>query len=69
VHQIRLVDPEGPAVQAARALGISFGDCDAAASPFACRLDTPEAATAEEVALDAELALDLADAATEEALS
>ncbi len=27
VHKIRQVDPNGPAVQAARALGISFGDC------------------------------------------
>jgi 6-phosphofructokinase 1 len=69
VHHIRLVDPNGPAVQAARALGISFGDCEVAASPFACRMEAPEAATAEEVALDAELALDIAEAAAEEALS
>jgi 6-phosphofructokinase 1 len=68
VHQIRLVDHDGPAVQAARALGISFGDCDAAASPFACHLEVPEAATAEEVALDAEFALDVAAAAAEEAM-
>jgi 6-phosphofructokinase 1 len=68
VHQIRLVDHDGPAVQAARALGISFGDCDAAASPFACHLEVLEAATAEEVALDAEFALDVAAAAAEEAM-
>ena len=33
VHQLRTVDPDGPAVQAARALGISFGDCDVGAEP------------------------------------
>jgi hypothetical protein len=37
-------------------------------SPFSGRIEPPEAATAEEVELDAELALDIADAATEEAL-
>jgi 6-phosphofructokinase len=68
VHQIRLVDPGGPAVQAARALGISFGDCVGELSPFACHVEAPEAATAEEVEADAEFTLDLADAATEEAL-
>ena len=57
------------AVQAARALGISFGDCADSASPFFCRVETPEAATAEEVELDAEFTLDLADAAAEEALA
>ena len=31
----RTVDPDSAAVQAARALGISFGDCAASASPFA----------------------------------
>lgn len=29
VNELRRVDPHGPAVQAARALGISFGDCPA----------------------------------------
>ena len=37
-------------------------------SPFSARIEAPEAATAIEVELDAELALDMADAATEEAL-
>ena len=40
-----------------------------AESPFACRLEAPDAATASEVELDAEFTLDLADAATEEALA
>jgi 6-phosphofructokinase 1 len=35
VHQIRQVDPQGDAVQAARALGISFGDRATDARPFA----------------------------------
>jgi 6-phosphofructokinase 1 len=68
VNQIRVVDPGGPAVQAARALGICFGDCDTGQSPFAPLVAAPDAATADEVELDAEFALDMADAATEEAL-
>jgi hypothetical protein len=39
-----------------------------AEGPFSGRVEAPEAATAIEVELDAELALDIADAATEEAL-
>ena len=34
VHQIRQVDPHGAAVQAARALGISFGDRATDECPF-----------------------------------
>jgi 6-phosphofructokinase 1 len=34
VNQLSVVDPQGAAVRAARALGISFGDCSATASPF-----------------------------------
>jgi 6-phosphofructokinase 1 len=39
VNRLSQVDPNGPAVQAAKALGISFGDCPADESPFAacCR--------------------------------
>jgi 6-phosphofructokinase 1 len=69
VNKLRTVDADGHAVQAARALGISFGDCADSASPFFCRVEAPEAATAEEVELDAEFTLDLADAAAEEALA
>jgi 6-phosphofructokinase 1 len=67
VHQIRIVDADGPAVQAARALGISFGDCDAGHSPFACYAAS-DAATAHDIENDAEFTLDLAEAAAEEAL-
>ena len=34
ICRLRTVDPHGSAVQAARALGISFGDCPATESPF-----------------------------------
>jgi 6-phosphofructokinase 1 len=34
VNRLSTVDPESSAVQAARALGISFGDCPTASSPF-----------------------------------
>ena len=69
VNQLRQVDQNGSAVLAARALGISFGDRPADESPFALTVEAPEAATAEEVELDAEFTLDVADAAAEEALA
>jgi 6-phosphofructokinase 1 len=69
IHQLRRVDPQGTAVQSARALGISFGDRPADGSPFHVRIETAEVATASDVALDAEFTLDLAEAAAEEALS
>ena len=68
VNLLRQVDHGGSAVQAARALGISFGDCPADESPFTLTVEAPEAANAQEVEVDAELALDMAEAATEEAL-
>jgi 6-phosphofructokinase 1 len=70
VHQIRTVDADGPAVQAARALGISFGDCESGFSPFACHAepDAADIASAHDVENDAEFTLDLAEAAAEEAL-
>jgi hypothetical protein len=68
VHQIRTVDAEGPAVQAARALGISFGDCESGQSPFACHVEVDDAQTAADIEADAELIFDIAGAATEEAL-
>jgi 6-phosphofructokinase 1 len=56
INQIRLVDPKGDAVQAARALGISFGDRSTDECPFVpfqtmiddieSRLDTAEAEAA-----------------------
>ena len=74
VNHLRQVDPEGSAVQAARALGISFGDRPADHSPFvnvqgSVDVAAPSAATAAEVELDAEFTLDIADAAAEEALA
>lgn len=74
VNQLRQVDPDGSAVQAARALGISFGDRPADDSPFAIKhgeidVAAPDAATADEVEMDAELTLDIAEAAAEEAFA
>ena len=69
VNHLRQVDPNGSAVQAARALGVSFGDRPADESPFFISIDSPEAATAADVELDAEFTLDLAEAATDEMLS
>ena len=34
VHHLSTVDPQSSAIHSARALGISFGDCASAASPF-----------------------------------
>lgn len=63
VHHIRCVDPNGDAVQAARALGVSFGDKSTIDCPFTtfqemvqdieARLETAE--TAAEVALNGEV--------------
>ena len=69
VNHLRQVDRNGSAVQAARALGVSFGDCKADESPLAFRSDTEEVATATDIEVDADLTLDIAEAATEEALS
>jgi ATP-dependent phosphofructokinase / diphosphate-dependent phosphofructokinase len=68
VDKLRMVDRNGSAVQAARALGIGFGDCPADVSPFAWHGEDDEPVTADEVALDAEFTLEMAEAATEEAL-
>lgn len=46
VSQLRRVDPKSAAVQAARALGISFGDCAATASPFMAPCEHTEQMTA-----------------------
>jgi len=69
VNKLRQVEPYGSAVQAARALGVSFGDQVAEESPFAMQIETSKAATANEVELDADFVLDLAEAGAEEALS
>ncbi len=43
IHRLSQVDPNGDAVQAARALGINFGDCEATASPFLVKQALDEA--------------------------
>jgi 6-phosphofructokinase 1 len=67
VNRIRTVDADGAAVQAARALGICFGDASEACSPFVARIGS--VVTACDVELDAEFVLDMAEAAAEEALA
>jgi hypothetical protein len=67
VHRIREVDAKGAAVQAARALGISFGDCVRDENPFL--IEPVEIATSADVELDAEFTLDVAESAAEEALA
>ncbi|MEM9352898.1 MAG: ATP-dependent 6-phosphofructokinase [Planctomycetota bacterium] len=73
VNQIRQVDPNGSAVQAARALGISFGDALHDQNPFELKsggsFGLNDVADAADVAEDAEFTLDMAEAAAEEALS
>lgn len=68
VNHLRLVDRNGSAVQAARALGVSFGDCKADESPFAYKAETAEITTATDIEVDADFTIDIAEAATEEAL-
>lgn len=69
VNQLRVVDSLGSTVQAAQALGISFGDCAEVASPFSWPGGAEGVATSSDVETDAEFTLDLAEAAAEEALS
>jgi hypothetical protein len=66
VHRIREVDAHGAGVQAARALGISFGD-NADVHPF--DLQGYEATTIADIEQTASLAFDLAEAAAETALA
>ena len=66
VDEIRRVDPSGDAVQAARALGISFGQCATDGSPFTPR--TNGATTAQDLATDADGMFDAVEAAAEAAL-
>jgi 6-phosphofructokinase 1 len=76
VNKLRTVDQNGSAVQAARALGISFGDCPADQSPFAWQeeIDTllqdneEVILNSDDVELDMDFTLELAEAAAEEAL-
>jgi 6-phosphofructokinase 1 len=67
VNRIRQVDPDGAAVQAARALGISFGDAADSSSPFVAHCES--VTTSNNIEQDAEFVLDLAAAAADEALA
>ena len=69
VNKLRQVDANGSAIQAARALGVSFGDGQAEDNPFTFSTEQAEFSSSEDVELDAELTLDLVEAATEEALT
>jgi 6-phosphofructokinase 1 len=67
VNRIRTVDPDGAAVQAARALGICFGADSRSASPFIVGIG--EVITSFDIEQDCELVLELAESAAEEALA
>jgi ATP-dependent phosphofructokinase / diphosphate-dependent phosphofructokinase len=74
VNRIRQVDSCGAAVQAARALGISFGDRSIDENPFSVsanvrELYSEETVTSTDVEQDAEFAIEMATAATEEAFA
>ena len=66
VHRIREVDSKGAAVEAARALGISFGDVDDE-NPFSVR--ARDITTSADLEIDAEFALSMAESAAEAALA
>jgi 6-phosphofructokinase 1 len=67
VHRIREVDAKGAAVQAARALGISFADGAEDASPF--YPDFKETIASAAIEMNAAFALESATLATAEALA
>ncbi len=75
VNQVRMVNPDGSTVQAARGLGVCFGDRSTDKNPFGIRKqprveDTSyEAETSADVEIDADFTLDIAEAATEEAIN
>ena len=66
VNRLRQVDRNGSAVQAARALGVSFGDCKANESPFAFKARVENVTSPADIELDADFTLDIAEAALEE---
>jgi ATP-dependent phosphofructokinase / diphosphate-dependent phosphofructokinase len=67
VNRIREVDPDGAAVQAARALGISFGDRSENDSPFKSQGRT--SSTRSNTSCDTESVLELAETAVATALA
>ena len=75
VNQVRQVNPDGSTVQAARGLGVSFGDRASDKNPFGVRQRrrddevAAEVTSSEDIEVDADFTLDIAEAATEEALT
>lgn len=75
VNQVRQVDPDGSTVQAARGLGVSFGDRASDENPFGVRKEPrveeslDDVDTSADIEVDADFTIDIAEAATEEALS
>ncbi|MCH2115362.1 MAG: ATP-dependent 6-phosphofructokinase [Pirellulales bacterium] len=67
-NRLRQADSNSSAVEVARTLGVSFGDCKSDEIPFVFEAEVQQVATANDVESDAEFALDLAAAAIEEAL-
>ncbi|TWT80818.1 6-phosphofructokinase 1 [Planctomycetes bacterium CA13] len=63
VNQLRQVDPDSSAVQAARALGISFGNNTGDASPFTSRVKSRVQVANHDVTSDTAMTLDAAEAA------
>ncbi|TWU37733.1 6-phosphofructokinase 1 [Novipirellula aureliae] len=71
VNQLRQVDPQSSAVQAAQALGISFGNTHADASPFVAkaeRFERNRVPSTADLGQSAVLAFEIANAATADAL-
>ncbi|MEM8945080.1 MAG: ATP-dependent 6-phosphofructokinase [Planctomycetota bacterium] len=75
VNHVRQVNPDGSTVQAARGLGVSFGDRASDKNPFGVRKrdrtqELPaEVSSATDIEIDADFALDIAESAAEEALT
>ncbi len=69
VNKIRQVDPHGPAVQAARALGISFGDCPAENTSSNVFKSAPRSRVSDQSASNLGHDLEQAEAALEHALA
>ena len=74
VNQVRQVNPDGSTVQAARGLGVSFGDRSSDRNPFGVRQRSrnepaADVTSSEDIEVDADFTLDIAEAAAEEALT
>ena len=79
VNQVRTVNPDGSTVQAARGLGVCFGDRSTDKNPFGVRKrprteettfqTSDDTQTSADIEIDADFTLDIAEAAAEEALS